>query len=240
MEKTHDFVLACLSDWLNCLRDIKSHQDNMEYDLQKIRLALIKAIEQFARKAEQWLSGQEAIMEAQYAMTALADEYVISTQAGQRSHWLSNPLQLQLFGDIHAGEHFFELLAELRLNAEKNAAVLEIYLLCLELGYRGQYLFQDEFHLKKLKAEIHQQRMSIKNQRDPGTGLMPELTPATAHRESSLISEKIALLAVGTLLVLTLTLSLSSFFRARFSEDVLARAGHSILKQYQHEQGKQS
>jgi type VI secretion system protein ImpK len=81
----------------------------------------------------------DAIAEAKYALVALIDETVLSVPGICRDYWFTRPLQLDLFGDNIAGEEFFNKLQRMLLDAEKNKDVLEIYYLCLSLGFEGKY-----------------------------------------------------------------------------------------------------
>jgi len=55
--------------------------------------------------------------------------------------WSRKPLQEELFGEHMGGEVFFENLRTLigRQDSEELADVLEVYQLCLLLGFRGRY-----------------------------------------------------------------------------------------------------
>ena len=82
---------------------------------------------------------EEAANEAIYAIVALIDETVLSVPGACRDYWFGRPLQLDLFGDNIAGEEFFNRLQKMMAQAEKKKDALEIYYLCLSLGYEGKY-----------------------------------------------------------------------------------------------------
>lgn len=81
----------------------------------------------------------ESIQESKYALVGLIDETVLSIPGSCRDYWFSRPLQLDLFGDNVAGEEFFNKLQKLLLQTENKKDVLEIYYLCLSLGFEGKY-----------------------------------------------------------------------------------------------------
>jgi type VI secretion system protein ImpK len=81
----------------------------------------------------------EAVNEAMYAIVALIDETVLSVSGACRDYWFSRPLQLDLFGDNIAGEEFYIKLQKVLAQAEKKKDVLEMYYICLSLGYEGKY-----------------------------------------------------------------------------------------------------
>jgi type VI secretion system protein ImpK len=76
---------------------------------------------------------------AKYALVALLDETVLSIPGTCRDYWISSPLQLEYFGDNIAGEEFYRRLDKLLVEPEKMRDILEIYYLCLSLGFEGKY-----------------------------------------------------------------------------------------------------
>ena len=81
----------------------------------------------------------ESIDEAKYALIALIDETVLSVAGICRDYWLTRPLQLEHFGDNIAGQEFYNKLQKMLLQPESKKDVLEVYYLCLSLGFEGKY-----------------------------------------------------------------------------------------------------
>jgi type VI secretion system protein ImpK len=75
------------------------------------------------------------------AVIAFLDESILTTNNPVFSDWTSMPLALQLLGHNVAGESFFENLERLqsRSDSQDVADILELYGLCLLLGFRGRY-----------------------------------------------------------------------------------------------------
>lgn len=87
----------------------------------------------------------ESIRDAKYALVALIDETVLSVPGVCRDYWFTRPLQLDVFGDNIAGEEFYNKLNKMLLEIEAKKDVLEIYYICLSLGFEGRYkLFNAE------------------------------------------------------------------------------------------------
>jgi type VI secretion system protein ImpK len=87
----------------------------------------------------------ETIADAKYAMVGLIDETVLSIPGVCRDFWIGNPLQLDLFGDNIAGEEFYNKLNRMLVAPEKKKDILEVYYLCLSLGFEGKYkIFNQE------------------------------------------------------------------------------------------------
>ncbi len=81
----------------------------------------------------------ESIQDTKYALVALIDETVLSVPGICRDYWFTRPLQLDLFGDNIAGEEFYNKLQKMLLSLESKKGVLEIYYICLSLGFEGRY-----------------------------------------------------------------------------------------------------
>ena len=81
----------------------------------------------------------QSIDDAKYALIALMDETVLSVPGACRDYWLSRPMQLDYFGDNLAGQEFYKKLQNLLLQPESKKDILEVYYLCLALGFEGKY-----------------------------------------------------------------------------------------------------
>jgi type IV/VI secretion system ImpK/VasF family protein len=77
------------------------------------------------------------LADMRYAVVAFLDEQILKANWPGRNEWMSQPLQLILFNQYTAGEHFFARLRALL--AEGRPDAIAAYQLCLALGFRGQY-----------------------------------------------------------------------------------------------------
>jgi type VI secretion system protein ImpK len=95
-------------------------------------------LDQMARKAEEaGLTGPD-IEAIKYAIIAFIDEQILRSEWAGRMQWMARPLQLVHFGENTAGEGFFTRMEQLRQDPSR-AHVLEIYFLCVALGFQGVY-----------------------------------------------------------------------------------------------------
>ncbi|MEO7034526.1 MAG: DotU family type IV/VI secretion system protein [Polyangiaceae bacterium] len=78
------------------------------------------------------------LAEARYALVAFIDEQVLKSSWTGRAEWMSQPLQLIFYREYTAGENFFVRLRSL-LQSGARPLALEVYYLCLALGFRGAY-----------------------------------------------------------------------------------------------------
>lgn len=83
----------------------------------------------------------ESVRLAIYAVVAFVDESVLNSSLPAFADWARRPLQEEVFGEHMAGEVFFDNLDSLlvRQDSEELADVLEVYQLCLLLGFQGRY-----------------------------------------------------------------------------------------------------
>jgi type VI secretion system protein ImpK len=77
------------------------------------------------------------LADMRYAVVAFLDEQILKTNWPGRNDWMSQPLQLVLFNQYTAGEHFFNRLRSLL--GEGRGEAIAAYHLCLALGFRGQF-----------------------------------------------------------------------------------------------------
>jgi len=104
---------------------------------------LLKQLEQDAEA-----SGYKGppVQATKFALAAFTDETVLTASFPLRSEWEKYPLQLEYFGEQLAGVKFFDRLDDLMKSPEENADVIEVYYLCLLVGYKGKYkiYFEDQ------------------------------------------------------------------------------------------------
>lgn len=82
----------------------------------------------------------EDVEQAVYALVALIDERVLALPGTVGERWLSDPLQMRHFGSFAAGDEFYVRLARYRQPGQAaRADVLEVFHLCLALGFLGRH-----------------------------------------------------------------------------------------------------
>lgn len=76
-----------------------------------------------------------------FAAVAFLDEAILNSKNPIFADWLKKPLQEELFGTHVAGDVFFQNLEQLlgRADSIQLADLLEVYYLCLLLGFVGRY-----------------------------------------------------------------------------------------------------
>lgn len=82
----------------------------------------------------------QQITDTQYALCAFLDESVLRAKSTNlRGAFELQPMQFRRFGVHLAGQGFFDKIDTLRADVQANVDVLEVYHLCLALGFEGKY-----------------------------------------------------------------------------------------------------
>jgi len=147
----------------------------------------------------------EDIRKATFAVVGFLDESVLNSGLAAFSNWARKPLQEELFGTHMAGELFFSYLESL-LTQENSAAVadvLEVYCLCLLLGFRGRYSKGGDGDLKSLLRSASEKLRRCRGGR-------PALAPAWNPPDEASPARKdpwLRMLTLGALAIAVLTIA---------------------------------
>jgi type VI secretion system protein ImpK len=122
---------------------------------------------------------------ATYAVVALLDESILNTPGPLRETWIGYPLQQELFGENVAGENFYLQLRDLLARPESQdlGDLLELYLLCLLLGFKGRYAASDGAEIQGLLTATGQKLHRIRGAPGP-------FTPQARLREDEPVPER--------------------------------------------------
>jgi type VI secretion system protein ImpK len=119
----------------------------------------------FERGALALSATAEDVHACKFAYCALIDETMLAVPSVARDEWEQSPLQLELFGEQLAGERFFQQLEQQRSAVPPRVQVLEVFHMCLRLGFRGQYALDGSEKLHYLTARLSDEIAHIKGKR---------------------------------------------------------------------------
>jgi type VI secretion system protein ImpK len=120
---------------------------------------------EFERQAKEAGAQLQDVHAAKYAFCAAIDEAILQSNFAIKDDWYLAPLQRMLFGDQLAGTNFFEHLEGLRQDGHHRIQALEVFHLCLLLGFRGKYYFEGEEKLGFLIAKLGDEIARIRSKR---------------------------------------------------------------------------
>ena len=129
------------------------------------RSGIREFLEEFDRQADRLGVEKEDVDAAKYAFCASIDELILSSRFSIRDAWERNPLQLAFFGDQLAGERFYEKLEGLRAQGAPRLQSLEIFHLCLLMGFRGRYLLDGSDNIGYLIGRLGDEIAHYKGKR---------------------------------------------------------------------------
>jgi len=174
---------------------------------------VLAAAEQEARQAGY---GADDIRLCLFAVIAFLDETVLNSGQPMFAGWPSRPLQQEVFGVHMAGELFFQYLQQLlgRQDSEDLADVLEVYELCLLLGYKGRYSASHGAELQVLAGQVSEKIERVHGgQGELSPNWRPSATEIGQPRDvwvPRLITAAIACAAIAVVLYVGFAISLHS------------------------------
>jgi type VI secretion system protein ImpK len=112
---------------------------------------------QLEREARNANYSVDQVKDTQYALCAFLDESVLRSGDNElRRHFELSPMQFRYFGVHLAGQGFFEKIDSLRADVKNNLDVLEVYHLCLALGFEGKFGLSEKDQLRYLANTLGQ------------------------------------------------------------------------------------
>jgi type VI secretion system protein ImpK len=160
----------------------------------------------------------EDVKLATFAAVAFLDEAILNSKNSIFADWLKKPLQEELFGTHVAGDLIFQNLQQLleRPDSPELADLLEVYLLCLLLGFVGRYS-SSPGEVKRMKDLVLQKMKRIRGRFEP-------IAPVSVPPHERVISRqdpwvrRLAIAAVASLiLVIALFTSYKIILKAPIS-----------------------
>lgn len=148
-------------------------------DAEMLRTKIDEQFRALETKARQADIPADDVQQAKYAIAAFIDEMILTSSWGLKDSWADKPLQLAYFNDFAAGEEFYNQIDALR-GAKRNG-VLEVYYLCLALGFRGKFVDLQGMEKKKVLMDTMLREIRGAAPAAPGTGgLSPSWQPPDA------------------------------------------------------------
>lgn len=180
-------------------------------DAESFRARLKDFLSGVDRGARKLGTSAEDVYLAKYAFCALVDERVMMSQSAVRAAWERKPLQLEMFGDQLAGESFFERLEQTRQQGASKLQVLEVFHMCLLMGFQGKYLIEGTEKLGYLTARLGDEIAHLKGRR---AEFAPHALPP--DRVSHKLRAEVPLWVVASMFALA---GLLAFIGLRFALD---------------------
>lgn len=124
-------------------------------------LALRKRVKEMLVQAEkEAVRAGIALDDAQqgiFAVVAFLDETLLSSSWSRRDEWVARPLQLEMYDRYDAGEIFFDRLEEILQHPTRHLEVIEVFYVCMTLGFKGRYQLHQQERLQEFIDRSHEE-----------------------------------------------------------------------------------
>jgi type VI secretion system protein ImpK len=190
-------------------------------DPESFRTRMKQALREIASTASRKGYSAEDVQEANFAAVAFLDETVLTADVSA-AEWAGKSLSQELFGQRSAGELFFKRLETLLANRDSQnlAEVLEVYYLCLLLGYEGKFAGGSKAELQLLMTNLREriERIFGREQEFSPDGALPD-EPAPVAAAVDPLDRQVKLFALAALLLAILSfVGFSLYLGSRSSE----------------------
>lgn len=181
--------------WLQNVGDVRQ-PDNY-------RQALVTAVTQFERRCGLVGVDEDNIIYARYVLCTVLDEMVNKTPWSDKGEWNRQSLLAQFHGETGGGEKYFDLLDHLQLHPASHLDVLELMLVCLNMGFEGKYHLVPRGLLELEQAKDNLFQLIRLQRGEPEQALSPHwhATSAKAHTLIGYIPAWVVLAVTGLLLL---------------------------------------
>ncbi len=195
-------------------------------DAEQFRGQVLNAIRIAEQNAKARGYTDEDISLGVFAVVAFLDESILNLRKPVFNDWVRKPLQEELFGRHVAGEVFFDNLKLLlgRRDSTETADLLEVYYLCILLGYLGRFSIASKGDLRMLMGQTDDK---IRRIRKTGVELSPHwmLPEQSAPPRVDPWMRRIAIAAVACVF---LALSMLMIYKISLNADVSTLTNLSI------------
>ncbi len=116
------------------LRATTSHPDPA-----RLHAQLLARVRDFERAAQEGRVPQPKVVAARYVLCTFIDEVVAATPWGASGTWAKHNLLQEYHDERDGGEKAFKLLERLGEDVAANLDVLELFYVCIVLGFEGRY-----------------------------------------------------------------------------------------------------
>jgi len=109
-----------------------------------LRPQVVGMLDEFEKRAERYRFSSKIVQVSKFALASFVDETVLTNNFPMRNEWERNPLQLEYFGEQLAGNKFFEKLEAMLKQIDVTQDAVEIYYVCMLLGFKGRYAVYEQ------------------------------------------------------------------------------------------------
>jgi type VI secretion system protein ImpK len=139
-------------------------------DVESVRRQCIQEVRAFEDRMRQANVPSEDVLAARYALCTAIDEAVLNTPWGAQSGWAAQSLLVTFHREAQGGEKFFQILDRLLTEPQRYLGVLELYYVCLAVGFEGRYRLDERGaqRLADIRRDLYQRIEKARGGFEPG------------------------------------------------------------------------
>jgi type VI secretion system protein ImpK len=167
-----DNLALILQEVLTAVVRLRSNRQAVS-DANSFRIHMREALKAADQEARKRGYNAETIRDAIFAVVAFLDESILNSRNPLFADWPRKPLQEELFGTHMAGEMYFQNLQRLvgQSDSPELADLLEVYYLCVLLGFAGRYSAGNKGDLRGIMDAVGEKIWRVR-------GRVPDLSPS--------------------------------------------------------------
>jgi type VI secretion system protein ImpK len=182
----------------------------LQSDVEGLRRRVREEFGTFEKRAGATGMRPEILGACHYALCATVDDVASNMPWGSQNVWADQSMARVFHNDTSGGERFFHLLGHFERDPETHGEVLELFYLCLSLGFQGRFRLLPEgaAELAALRARLH--RLIRRRRGEVAAELSPHWHGISApHRPLSDYVPSWVIAAVGAVILLFMFVGVS-------------------------------
>lgn len=171
-------------------------------DVENLRRQCVQEVRDFEERCRRASVADADVLAARYALCTVLDEAVLNTPWGAQSAWAGQSLLVTFHREAQGGEKFFQLLERLLGEPQRYLALLELWYVCLSLGFEGRYRLDERGanRLADIRRDLYQRIEQLRGGAEPA--LSPHWTGVEDRRNAVLRLVPLWVVAVAAVAIL--------------------------------------
>jgi type VI secretion system protein ImpK len=171
-------------------------------DVDNLQRQCVQAVRDFEDRCRRASVPDADVLAARYALCTVLDEAVLNTPWGAQSGWAGQSLLVTFHREAQGGEKFFQILDRLLGESQRYLALLELWYVCLSLGFEGRYRVDDRgaARLADVRRDLYLRIEQLRGATEPA--LSPHWTGVEDRRNAGLRMVPLWVVAVAAAAIL--------------------------------------
>lgn len=155
-------------------------------DIPGLHRQLGDELRRFEQQAKNASIAPEIVLSARYLLCTVLDEIVLNTPWGANCGWSQRSLLSIFHNETNGGEKCFAILQKMLQTPAQHLDMLELFYMCLSLGFEGQYKLDPRGHTQLAQIQDHLYQ-TIENYRGSFEPDLSTTWQSGVNKKSSLI-----------------------------------------------------